>query len=84
MNCLADKPGEHREDESFCFGIELLPDLCFLRRVLRFGPKGQLSIHVVSPPLKGSWMAVLKNRAFGEESQPLYEREGGEKPFRWM
>ena len=34
-------------------GVEVFPEVQFLGRSFRFGPKGELALHVFSPPLKG-------------------------------
>jgi hypothetical protein len=63
-------------------GVELLPEGQFLGRSFRFGPKGELALHVLSPPWKGLGALALKNRSYGEESQPLYAHGGGGKENR--
>ena len=81
-NRLADQPGQYGDDHSLGGGVEFLPEGQFLGRSFRFGPKGELAWHVVSPPWKGLGALALKNRSYGEESQPLYGHEGGGRATR--
>ena len=82
INGLADQPGQCGDDQSLRVGVEGFPDVQFLGLSFRFGPKGELALHVFSPPLKGWWVVALKNRSYGGESQRLYAHVGGGKAIR--
>jgi len=51
---FGDEPGQSCDEGSLSLGMEFLPDLRFESVVLRFGPQGDLSMHVSSPPLPDS------------------------------
>ena len=71
--------------DCFCLGVEVFPDVQFLGRSFRFGPKGELAWHVFSPPGKGLGVLALKHRAYGGESQLLYGHGGDGKEIRsWL
>lgn len=79
---LLDQPGQQGNHLSLRLGVEVFPEVQFLGWSFRFGPKGQLALHVFSPPLKGRWVLALKHRAYGGKSQPLYVHVGGGQEIR--
>jgi hypothetical protein len=79
---LADQPGQDGDDRCFCLEVEVLPDVQFLRRSFRFGPKGELALHVFSPPWSGLGALDLKDLVSGGESQLFYVHGGDGKEIQ--
>lgn len=85
INRLTDQLGQCGDDHSLRVGVELLLEGQLLGRSFGFEPKGELALHVLSRPCKGLELLALKNRSYGEVSQPLYGHGGGGKSIRaWL
>jgi len=74
-NRFFDQPGQDRDDPFLRLGVEALPDVLF-----HVEPKGQLPLHVVSPPVKRWWL--LKHQPYRGERQQLYAHGEGGRAIR--